>query len=613
MSMLIPAKTALAQYEQDFPNEFIFQVTLPPQWLISEALFAYEVDGKYYLPINELADSFNFFIDTEIDRGNATGFAGNEENTFSIDQGRNEFSIKGEINTLGEDAILVSEFLATDDLYVQLEVLNAIWPVNMRIELATLSVVVEAEETLPFVQKRIREDKLQKVASRKEEAERRSKILPRRENPYKMLGKPVIDYQATYTFDDENKTLTGSNVFTGVQQIGKLLAEFSANFRMEDNPGEDKKIVRPDNVRLLLSRKSAGEEYLVPGVRNFQAGDVSLRQRNLISNTENGRGVFVSNDNNDRFNEFDTITIEGTGPPGWDIELYNNDQIIEFSQVPENGQYFFEDITLNFGNNLIKILLFGPQGQVREETRSFVAGGNMLSPGNFIYNAGFADSNREFILLDNEARSSPRGVVKTVETSYGVNQWLTMFGNFSEIPEQDETHTYVTFGGVASTPIGLVEAEAYNEIGGGNALALDYITEVLGVRSNIGAAIYNDFESTDSGFDEGVKTFETSAQFNKNVNIFSLPLGLRLNTLHTERKTGSPVTNVDTAQTISRAGVRLSHNTTSRFTDYAHDTSSGSLTTTVREGPWQLRGSFNYSIYPEFDLSSVTSDLRYRT
>lgn len=594
--------------ELDMANEFIFKVVLPPEWLIAEALFAYEKDGKYYLPINELGDGFDFLVETDLSAEYASGLGGSEANSFSIDGSRNELTIKGERETLPPGSILDSGLVATDDLYVQLEILNRIWPVDMALELSRLEIVVTAEQDLPFVAKKKREEKQDLVLSRKEARQEKAEQLPYRDTPYQYLGKPAIDYQAVYTYDDEKDDWTGSNIFSGVQQIGKMVAEYSANFALVDQ-----KIQKPDNVRLKFSRTSAGEDYVLPGVRNIEFGDVNLRQRDLIGNTSSGRGIFVSNDNNDRFNEFDTITVEGTGPAGWDMELYNNDQLIDFAVVPDNGQFFFEDVILNFGSNQIKILFFGPQGQVREDTRTYTAGGNMLSPGRFVYNAGILDSDRSFILLDNDPRTTPRGVVKTGGVSYGLTNWLTVFGNYTALPERDKDYSYMTAGAAMSTPIGLMETELYNQINGGHAISTNLITSAFDTRINLGLAKFNDFESSDAGFDDNRKTFEATAQFNKNIKLFSMPLGLRLNTRHTERKTGDPLTAVDTAQTISRGGIRVSHNTTSRFNDFVHESTTAGITTTVREGQWQLRGNLNYKVHPKWEFDSVNTELRYRT
>ena len=371
--------------------------------------------------------------------------------------------------------------------------------------------------------------------------------------------------------------------------------------------------MRPDNIRFKLSRQSAGEEYLLPGLRKAEAGDVTIGQRDLITNTAIGRGITLSNDNKNRNSEFDLITIVGSGPPGWDIEIYNNEELVNFGVVPNDGQYVFEDVVLNYGNNEVKILFFGPQGQVREELRTYNAGGNMLPEGQFRYNAGILDSDRPFILLDNSPRTEPRGTVKTLNTSYGVNRWLTLLGNYTEIPNADKSREYATLGAAASTPIGLFEGEAYREVAGGHAFNLSYITKFLGFRANLNAAVYKDFESELSGFGTNRKTFETKAQLNRNIKLFTLPLGLRFNTIHTERKSGLKTTDVDFTQTFSRGGIRLSHNTSTRLADNAHERTTGGLTTTVREGPWQLRGGINYNMYPETELASGNAEIRYKT
>jgi len=597
---------AVAQDEND-PNEYILEVLLLPNWRISEAIFAYELNGKYYLPLEELSSGFEFFSEIDVNTQFVQGFASTQDNSFTIDGSRNELVIKGERDVLAEDAILTSDFLATDDLYVQLEVLNAIWPVDMRIELSSLTVFADAEEELSFMRDQERKERQKLAVSRKEQKEKEKKKLPRRDNDYQWLGKPVIDYQANYGYRANTGKVTGSNIFTGIQHIGKTQAEYSANLRLQDG-----NIQKPDSVRLKFSRKSAGDEDLwIPGVRKVEAGDVTLRQRDLIANSSAGRGVTVSNDNRSRENEFDRITVEGVGPPSWDIELYNNNELIDFGVVPDDGLFLFEDVVLGFGNNEIRIIFFGPQGQVEEEVRNYTAGGSMLKPNQFKYSAGFLDSDRKFILLDNDPRTSPRGIAKTLSAAYGVNKSVTVFSNYSAMPTIAGDRTYLTAGAAMSTPIGLVEAEAYNQARGGNALGLDYITQLLGFRLNFSASFFNDFESQEAGFGTNKKKTEFDSQLTRSVKLLSVPIGLRFNASRTRRETGDTTTDIDATQTITRSGLRLSHTARTRLSDDNHSRTTGSFTSTLREGPWQFRGGLNYSMFPESKLVSTNGEIRY--
>lgn len=614
---LLSLPTASPTFAQDFddaqsddiPNELIFRVILPPQWLISEAIFAYEKQGTYYLPVIELAEEFDFLVETEENNQVVSGFAISEENTYSIDIPRNELTIRGVRETISDNAFLKSDFLATDDLYISLEVINKIWPVKFDIDLPTLTVIssLEGDGNLAFIERQKRLQNQIIVMSRLEQRKERQKLLPRRDNPYSIFGKPVVDIQGIYTYDDDEDELTGQNIFTGVQQVGKFLTEFSANIELD----EDGDFKRPESIRFKASRKSAGEEYLVPHVRRVEFGDVNIRTRELISNTETGRGVVISNDNRERGNSFDEITLEGTGPPGWEIEVYRNEELINIGVVPDDGQFFFEDVVLNFGNNQIKILLFGPQGQVREQVENFSAGGNMLSPGQVTYEAGFLDSEREFILLEDTPRTSPRGLVKSLQTGYGLNRFVTVFGNYTETPDIDKSREYISAGAIVNSPIGIFETEAYNELGGGNALSLGLVTQFKGIRSNFDLDFFNGFESEDAGFGGNRKTFEAETQLNSRVNIANIPIGLRLSAVHTQREEVSSLTTINTAQTFTRGPVRISHNTATTLNSEEHITTTAGFSTTVRSDPWQLRGNLNYNVHPVIDLSTVNAELRY--
>lgn len=603
----VPAGAVRAQ-DDDEPLEYIFQIIMPPIWQISEAMFAYEDDGKYYLPIRALSRDFEFYVDIEPKNRYAAGFAASEENSFVIDGIRNELTIKGQRETLNTGDILSSDVIQTDDVYVELGLLNRIWPVEMQIELSKLAIMVESEADLPFERKRKREGMREIIEGRKDIEQKRREYLPFVENNYLWLGKPIIDIQHVSTYDKSAETYVSNNTFSGKQQIGKMLADYSATLNYADGS-----FIKPESVRLKLERSAVEDEYLIiPGVRRFEAGDVNLRQRQLISNSEGGRGFIFSNDARDRQTEFDRITIEGTGPPGWEIELYNNNELIEFGVVPDDGEYIFEDVVLNFGNNQIKKIFFGPQGQVREEVENYRASGSMLSPGDFKYNAGFVDSNRPLILLDNDPRTTPRGTTRTGHVAYGLNNSTTVFGNYTYIPGITEDMEYVTAGAAFSLPIGLAEAEIYSQIGGGNAYDTSLITSLLGFRLNLNASLFRDFESDEAGFGAARKKFETEVLANRSFNIFGRPIGLRINALHTEFENSLNRTTFEVTETMNRAGLRLTHTNTFDLEDGEGVLTTGGVSVTWRDDPWQLRGALNYETYPETDLSTGSAEIRYQ-
>jgi hypothetical protein len=83
--------------------------------------------------------------------------------------------------------------------------------------------------------------------------------------------------------------------------------------------------------------------------------------------------------------EFDRITLEGNLPLGWEVELYRNEVLLEFQSASADGRYRFEDVSLLFGVNVLRLIFYGPQGQQREEVRQVRVDTDQISAGEFRY------------------------------------------------------------------------------------------------------------------------------------------------------------------------------------------------------------------------------------
>lgn len=153
------------------PIELIFEVTLPP-YRVSPGVFAYQYNGRYYLPLLELAESYEFFTESDMGRGFVRGWWSEALNSFSIDLERDELIIRGERFTLSPDDVLEEDNLATDDFYVSIELLSRIWPLDFDVELSSLSVVSEirGDVTLPFEQRMRRQQRQEALFPRGEAA-----------------------------------------------------------------------------------------------------------------------------------------------------------------------------------------------------------------------------------------------------------------------------------------------------------------------------------------------------------------------------------------------------------------------------------------------------------
>ena len=606
----VPFKPAYAETQAE---EWIFQVTMPPRWQITDAMIAYYHDGTYYLPLLELAESFRFYTEAETGRQYVQGFAAREENSFTIDGESGILVIKGEERSLPRDALLDPDYAIDDDLYVAVDILNQIWPVTMRIDLAAITVLVEADEDLPFERALKRQEAQARIMARRDYRDSQTLDLPRLDNPHLWLGKPVLDLQTSAGYNTQTQDFRVSQNMTGTQQIGKMVAEYGTSLSYDNN-----RFNRPDALRLKLMRQAAGDDYLfVPYLRRVEFGDVSMSLASRIGSASGGRGLVLSNQDSARGREFDLITVEGTGPAGWEIELYNNSELIRVGEVGADGVYRFEEVMLNFGNNRIRTILYGPQGQIREDVQDYNISSAMLAPGDFSYRVGALQQGRDFIpLRDRDFSRNPRGLVLNSEVAYGLNRSLTMFGGYTRTrfrATDDDDFDYVTGGVAFSTPFGLGEARAYHQISGGQAADVSFLTDVKGIRLNMRQAFYTrDFESSESGFGDAGKSRETDIQASTNFRLGAMPLGLRFRALHREFFNSDSTTNITTAQSFSGRGLRFNNATNTQLIDNVHQRTAGTFTTSWSRRPWQLRGSVNYSLHPDIDINTAQAELRYR-
>lgn len=605
------ARPALAN-EEPLPEEYLYQVLMPP-FLIADGVTVYQLESRYYLPLNVLAEGFEFFIESDPARGYASGWYITEENSFVIDAGRGEYIVRGEKHDLADDQILRGGDIDPSDIYVQIELLNEIWPVDMQPDVSELIIEVESDgdEKLPFQERLERKKKQEIKLARQKVAE--TKVPPDlvwAENGYQWLGKPAVDLQSSFAFDNSTKELTGNGSITGTQQFAKAVADYSASF----NYDEEGKIRKPNNIRLKLWKQAFPGEDLGFDINRAEAGDVNIRQRALISNGVGGRGVTVTSARNLGRQEFDSITVEGTAPPGWEIELYNNNELITFGVVEADGEYRFENVTLRFGKNRIRVVLYGPQGQVREIVETYNFGGGMLSPGDFEYTAGLVDAGRPLLLLENDPRNTPRGAAYTAHSSYGLNRNVTLFGSTTRLPTALRGDmSYMTGGAIFSAFNSIGSVELYNELGGGRAVDTRFLTDIKGFKFNIRNSFFTDFESPDTGFDQNAKEFEAEYQVNKSFNTKFGALGLQLRALQRENKDGNVFLDFGTQQSLSRGGLRISNSTLTESINEIHQHSTGRINATVRVNRMDLRGGLSYELHPKKQFAAGQAEIRYKS
>ncbi|MCI5061164.1 MAG: carboxypeptidase regulatory-like domain-containing protein [Alphaproteobacteria bacterium] len=595
--------------EEPFFQDLVLAVYVDKQRL-SPGIFAVENNARYYLPITTLSDILEFSIQMDKERRYVEGWAVSESRNFSIDALGGKISYKGKTVDLPQGSVL-DESIADDDMYVSLDILNQIWPLEFQVNIGSLILKVYPDSRLPFQMALDREKRQKKLLDSKERRSYQDGVeYPFVANPYKLIGKPALDIDVQAGYDGQQDVSDYRFNMTGTQDLAYASADYSAAFGYKG--GE---LDKPENIRFRLRRQAIHEGALPFGLQDTQAGDVRLDNRKLISTGLSGRGAIFSTEPDHRSNEFDVITVEGVGVAGWDVELYVNDELIEFSTVDERGEYRFEDVSIGYGNNRVRVVLYGPQGQIKERTENYFYQASMVKAGEYEFSGGAVDSQRDLIPVEERKTGRPEGFAGNIYGAYGISKKLTAFASLNTLRDDDGpdevTRKYATAGLAGSLGSTLAQAEFYKELSGGSAVDVRTLSDFKGFKINTKTALYRDFESPDAGNGLNRKKFETETTIRKIFSTFLGTLGLEVGTDYLKRENDTSRTRYTTRQSLGLGGARFTHQTRTNISNGDHSSTSGRLSSTVRKKDWRFRGSLNYNAFPSFEKTSIQGEARY--
>lgn len=577
--------------------------------IVTPAAVVLERQGRYYLPLLELARNFEFVIDAfDSAAGTASGWYLREDQRFAVDRGKLEIMRAGKRIALSKADFLISDLGMADDIYIAQDALSLLWPeIFFSVDNPNMQLLVQSDATFPFMERRAREARQQQLAARQAH-NAADENLPYIPNPYTALSKPVIDIDSSTRWRDDDDKVTGELSLSGVQDFMYMTADYGLTLNRDIHGFQ-----RPDALRFTLSRQSTPDAPLPFGVEHVELGDTRLSHRDVIAYSTGGRGVYFTTGARDAQRQFDAITVDGTGPPGWEVELYRNDELIKFGFVDARGEYRFEDVTTQYGQNRLRVILYGPQGQVREESHDYKLSSTMLRPDEFVVSGGLVDADHDLIRFTDLRPGQPEGIAQNLAVGFGINPYLTGFASYNALPTQEGHHAYMSTGAAFSTGSGYGQVEALHQKEGGQAFDFRYLTALLGLRVNFASTFFRDFESPLSGFGSQAKQQETALKLNRT---FALPfgsLGLQLDGSRIQRVNDDTEWQLGTRQSLSRGGFQLTHQSDTRLLNGDHFSSGGSWGALARFGSkWRLRSGLTYTYFPDMALTGGDAELRYQ-
>ncbi|OEU67713.1 MAG: hypothetical protein BA863_03375 [Desulfovibrio sp. S3730MH75] len=321
---------------------------------IYQGLICQSRDGQTYIPMGEMFDIVRFAI--KINKDGAQGWFINEEKVFEFSTHTGEAKVGVRTYTLPQkDFIVIGE-----EIYLKLEQFNKLFPLGIEFDLSQMILRIWPTIKLPF------EIAQERQNNRRIRRAKDGLMYPLQDLDYAALAPPNLRLNTSISHSSSENSEAQQARVSGLY-TGDLLFLSSTLYGSTTLTSYNKK------TEFKLSGFSYTGERLFDDnqyVTQLTLGDIIPTQTLMGGSGSLERGIKLTNRSKlEGDTDFDTKTFTGKALPGWEVELYRNDQLIGYRLVDEDGTYTFENVDILFGTNRFRIKLYGPQGEeeVREE------------------------------------------------------------------------------------------------------------------------------------------------------------------------------------------------------------------------------------------------------
>ncbi len=339
------------------------------RYLASEGLIGYRHGDQVLLPLGELAAVLEYALVSAPAAGVVEGWLLDEDHVFRLDLGSRSVTVGGRQTGIDQPCLHVDDH----DIYATSDVLSSWWPLELEIDLSRLQVTVRSREPVPLVSRLDREREWAQMDS---DGHGDDPEYPLRQARYRLASWPFLDATVSLDARESETDWRGS-----ILARGDLARLSTTGFVSQDSRKQDAWY-----AWLRAGRDDHRGGLLGPlGATSFAIGDVVSPSLALAASSLRGRGLRVTNRPLGSTTQFDAVDINGEAPPGWQIELYVDGTLRAIQTASPEGYYEFADVPLHLGLNTARVVMYGPNGQQREDVFTYNIRSGMSRRGELNY------------------------------------------------------------------------------------------------------------------------------------------------------------------------------------------------------------------------------------
>jgi hypothetical protein len=461
-------------------DQFLLDVNIR-QLRLGDGVRAYNTPEGTCVVLGDFLTTLDVPMHIDLAAKEASGWAFTEANRITIDYGamRASYGLKSE-------SIAPGTIRETPEGWcVQTSALARWFGIGVKPVTAGSVLLLSSATKLPVELAMEREARAARITPAKFDLS----TLPQVRIPYRMWRAPALDFVVsagvTYRASDGVKVDRESSVYAAGE-----IARLSYDAQMTTS-----QTGMPTQLRVRAYRSDPDGHLLGPAkATHFGIGDVEGFDSKLTGSSAFGRGAVITNRPLTAQSAFDRSRFEGDLPSGWEAELYRNDELLAFAKPTADQRYVFDNVQLLYGENRIRIVLYGPQGQIRTREELVNVGQDNAPPGKTWYWAGFNEPGRDIVTLEKPPDGSdlPKAQA-TVALEHGLDDRTSVAALARMMLIGDQRVTFVEGSIRRSVGLALIEVGAARESNGGTAERAQIVGKIGTVNVDAEALIANDF------------------------------------------------------------------------------------------------------------------------
>lgn len=390
-SMLLGPVQATAQSEDTYDE---ISLILNVQRVGSVEIPAIIYKHEAFLPVKEIFDFLKIRnnLSQELDR--LSGHIIGPESAFEIDKQKNQITYSGKIYPVKPGDLIQTE----TSLFLRSNYFGEVFGLICSFSFRSLSVSLTTKIDLPIIRE-MQQELVRKNISRLRGEKKADSIVDRKFTWIKM---GVIDWAIQSNQQNFEATKTLFNLNLGAVLLGGE-AQVFLNHATDQPFNKQNQFYRwryVNNNNKLIRQVAVGKMFV-------QSTSTLFTPLNALQ---------LSNTPTSYRRSYGTYTLSNRTEPGWMVELYINNVLVNFMKADASGFYSFE-IPMTYGSSVVKLRFFGPWGEERT-TEQYI---NI--PFNFIPQNQF-----EYQVTGGVTADSSRARFARAKIGYGVSRHFTVGG-----------------------------------------------------------------------------------------------------------------------------------------------------------------------------------------